>query len=208
MRKPPRLYFSFRSPRSWLAVRQLVERFPEAPHAITFIPHWEPDDGLRAALRSAGSDFLDTPISRAKYEYLLADTKRLARLLGYTMVWPAADIDVSWEAVHLAWLYARSQGRGWEFYQAAVRKRWEHGMNISDLTVLSGIATDAGVDPAGAVAAASDPGLRDEALAALVSAYNEDIFAVPYFLVGRHRFWGLERLDGFLDACSAAGVRQ
>ena len=207
MRKPPRLYFSFRSPRSWLAVRRLVERWPQAPDAITFIPHWIPNDGMRATLRSADSAFLDTPISRAKHEYLLADTNRLVHRLGYKMVWPA-DVDVNWEAAHLGWLYARHHGRGWEFYQAAVCARWERGENISDPAVLTRIAMDAEVDPGGAVAAAGDPGLRDEALRALAGAYDEDIFAVPYFLVGRHRFWGLERLDGFLDALSAAGVRQ
>ncbi|MCW3816579.1 DsbA family protein [Micromonospora sp. DR5-3] len=206
MRKPPRLYFSFRSPRSWLAVRQLTERWPEAPDVITFVPHWAPADGLRAALAEADSGFLDTPISRAKHEYLLVDTNRLVHRLGYRMVWPA-DMDVDWAVPHLAWLYAREQGRGWEFYQAAVRARWEEGENISDPAVLAGLATEAGIDPAGAVGAAADPGLREAAVQALASAYDDDIFAVPYFIVGRHRFWGLERLDGFLDALHTAGVR-
>ncbi|MFE9657506.1 2-hydroxychromene-2-carboxylate isomerase [Micromonospora sp. NPDC006431] len=205
MRKPPRLYFSFRSPRSWLAVRQLTERWPEAPDAITFVPHWVPEDGLRAALAEADSSFLDTPISRAKHEYLLTDTNRLVHRLGYRMVWPA-DMDVDWAVPHLAWLYAREQGRAWEFYQAAVRARWEQGENISDPGVLAGLATEAGIDPVGAIGAVADPTLREAAVQALAGAYDDDIFAVPYFIVGRHRFWGLERLDGFLDALHAAGV--
>ncbi|MEU3455508.1 DsbA family protein [Micromonospora sp. NPDC006766] len=207
MRKPPRLYFSFRSPRSWLAVRQLTERWPEAPDAITFVPHWVPDDGLRAALAEADSDFLDTPISRAKHEYLLADTNRLVHRFGYRMVWPA-DMDVDWAVPHLAWLHADQQGRGWAFYQAAVRARWERGENISDPAVLADIATEAGIDPAGARAAAAHPTLREAAVRALAGAYDDDIFAVPYFIVGRHRFWGLERLDGFLDALTTTGVRR
>ncbi|MFJ6194936.1 2-hydroxychromene-2-carboxylate isomerase [Micromonospora sp. NPDC092111] len=207
MRKPPRLYFSFRSPRSWLAVRRLTERWPDAPDAITFVPHWVPKDGLRAALTEADSGFLDTPISRAKHEYLLADTNRLVRRFGYRMEWPA-DMDVDWAVPHLAWLYAQQQQRGWEFYQAAVRARWERGENISRPAVVAAIATEAGVDPAGAIAAVVDPSLREAAVEALASAYDDDVFAVPYFIVGRHRFWGLERLDGFLDALQSPGVRR
>ncbi|MDO3686686.1 DsbA family protein [Micromonospora sp. C28ISP2-4] len=206
MRKPPRLYFSFRSPRSWLAVRQLTERWPDAPEAVTFVPHWVPDGALRTSLAEADAGFLDTPVSRAKHTYLLAGTDRLVRRFGYRMVWPA-EVDVDWAGPHLAWLYACEQQRGWQFYQAMVRARWERGENLGDRAVVAAAAAEAGVDPVGANAAATDPAMRALAVAALASAYQDDIFAVPYFVVGRHRFWGLDRLDGFLDAVRTAGVR-
>lgn len=207
MRKPPRLYFSFRSPRSWLTLRRLEELQPDAPRLIDYRPHWVPDDAMRNALRENGADFLETPLSRAKHQYLLADTKRLVDQFGYQMVWPA-DIDVRWEVPHLAFLYARRRDRAIEFYRAAVRARWERGENISDPTVLGRIATEAGLDPADTLAAVDDPTIRQDGLAALTSAYEEDVFAVPYFIIGRHRFWGLERLDDFLSALDAAGIRQ
>ncbi|MBO4138585.1 DsbA family protein [Micromonospora tulbaghiae] len=206
MRKPPRLYFSFRSPRSWLAVRQLTERWPDAPDVVTFVPHWVPDDTMRTALAEADASFLDTPVSRAKHTYLLVGAERLAQRFGYRMVWPT-EVDVDWSIPHMAWLYAREHQRGWQFYQAMVSARWERGENISDPAVVAAAAIEAGVDPAGANAAACDPATRAQAVAALAGAYQDDIFAVPYFVVGRHRFWGLERIDGFLDAALAAGVR-
>lgn len=207
MRKPPRLYFSFRSPRSWLALRQLEERWPEAPRIVSYIPHWVPGTALRGALDERNSGFLETPISRAKHEYLLADTSRLVHRFGYRMVWPM-DMEVDWEVPHLAWLYARRCDRAWEFYQAAVRARWERGENISDSAVVARIAREAQIDPDAAIAAVNDPTIRAEAVDALARAYDEDIFAVPYFIAGRHRCWGLERLDEFLAAVDAAGLRQ
>jgi 2-hydroxychromene-2-carboxylate isomerase len=205
MRKPPRLYFSFRSPRSWLALRRLEERWPQAPEVVTYLPHWQPEPALREALTTAGSDVVTTGVSRAKHEYLLVDTERLVRAAGHTMVWPA-DVAVNWEVPHLAWLYARRQDRGAQFYRAVVRARWERGENVSDPRVLTAAAGEAGLDPAGVLGAVHDRGVRQEAVEVLGRAWDDDVFAVPYFIVGRHRFWGLGRLDGFLAAAADAGV--
>ncbi|WP_159943619.1 MULTISPECIES: 2-hydroxychromene-2-carboxylate isomerase [unclassified Nocardiopsis] len=199
MRKPPRLYFAFRSPFSWMALRRLEELYPEAVDQVEYRPFWEPDEDLLGRLRAGGGEFLYTPMSKAKHLYILYDTKRLAASFGYTMSWPV-DVDPWWEVPHLAWLHARREGRAREFYRAVTEARWERGENVCDPAVVRDLAASVGLDGATAAAAASDPDLREEGLRALHDLYQDDVFGVPYFRVGRHRFWGLDRLEAFTDA--------
>ncbi|MDI6099246.1 DsbA family protein [Actinoplanes sp. NEAU-A12] len=206
MRKPPRMYFSFRSPRSWLALRRFEETRPDLAATVRLVPNWDPKPWLRDALDARGSGVLQTPITLAKHLYLLADTERLVQKFGYRMTWPA-DLGQDWEVPHLLWLHADAVGLGPQFYQAAVRARWERGENLCDPAVLRDVAAQAGLDPDQVAGAAGDESLRAAAVEALDWAYQDDIFGVPYFLAGRHRFWGLERLPGFIDALDAAAEK-
>lgn len=209
MKRRPRLYFNLRSPFSWMGLKRLEERFPQAPEVIEYYPYWDPDEKTRAALEERDSGFHYTQMSKAKHLYILQDTKRLSTRFGYTMSWPV-DIDPWWELPHLAWLKARHLGRERDFYAAVSAARWERGENICDPEVLHRVAEAAGFDGDEMVAAAHDPALRAEGVDALAAAYDDDVFGIPYFKVGRHRFWGLDRVDGFLDelipALQKAGV--
>ncbi|PVE09005.1 2-hydroxychromene-2-carboxylate isomerase [Streptomyces scopuliridis] len=198
LKRPPRLYFNLRSPFSWMGLRQLEERFPQAPDVIEYYPYWDPDEKTVAALEERDSGFHYTQMSKAKHLYILQDTKRLSARFGYTMAWPI-DIDPWWERPHLAWLKARHLGREREFYTAVTAARWERGENICDAEVLRRVAESAGFDGDEMLAAADDPELRAEGVDALAAAYDDDVFGIPYFKVGRHRFWGLDRVDAFLD---------
>ncbi|MBU3862707.1 DsbA family protein [Streptomyces sp. 4503] len=209
MKRRPRLYFNLRSPFSWMGLKRLEERFPQAPEVIEYYPYWDPDEKTRAALEERDSGFHYTQMSKAKHLYILQDTKRLSTRYGYTMSWPV-DVDPWWELPHLAWLKARHLGRERDFYAAVSAARWERGENICDTEVLHRVAEAAGFDGDEMVAAAHDPALRAEGVDALAAAYDDDVFGIPYFKVGRHRFWGLDRVDGFLDelipALRKAGV--
>src|SRR5262245_62169356 len=95
--KRPRFYFSFRSPYSWMAARLLEERLDPRPYGIEYIPFWEPDEHTLSLLRSRGSDFLYTPMSRQKHLYILQDIKRIATGLGYSMAWPRDRGNLWWD---------------------------------------------------------------------------------------------------------------
>lgn len=198
MSRPPRLYFSLRSPYSWLAVNRLREAVPELAEAFDLFPYWDPDEVTSAGLTERGGEFHYIQMSRAKHLYMLADTKRLAQAQGRTMAWPV-DIDSWWELPHLAWLYARRQGRTWEFYDALMQARWGRADNICEADTVRAAAEQAGLDPDRTVAAPDDPEIRAEAVGCLYQAYLDDIFGIPYLKWGRHRFWGLDRVDAFLD---------
>ena len=194
---PPALFFSFRSPYSWMTIRRLRRAVPDAFTALRWLPYWDPDDRTSAALKERGAEFHYVQMSRAKHLYLLMDTKRLAEAEGVAMAWPI-DIDPHWELPHLGWLAARRAGGAEAFYDAVTAARWERGENICDPDVLAGCARAAGLDPAAVVGAVDDPGLRDEGAGCLERAYLDDVFGIPYLKWGRHRFWGLDRLDVFL----------
>lgn len=199
----PKLYFSFRSPYSWLTVHRLLRADPDAFETFDLFPYWDPDERTTAALEKRGGEFHYVQMSRAKHLYMLMDTKRITEREGLKMAWPI-DIDCWWEPPHLAWLLARRLGRGREFYEAIVEARWGRGDDICELDVVRAAAEQAGLDPDAAATAAEDPEIRTEAVGCLYQAYLDDVFGIPYLKWGRHRFWGLDRLDAFLDVWQPA----
>ena len=201
----PRLYFSFRSPYSWMAVRRLRRAVPDAFTALDWVQYWDPDERTTAALTARGAEFHYVQMSRAKHFYLLMDTKRLAASEAVPMAWPI-DVDPHWELPHLGWLAARQAGRAEEFYDEVTAARWLRGENICEPAVLAGCADRAGLDPAVITGAVDDPDRRDEGTGCLERAYLDDIFGIPYLKWGRHRFWGLDRLDAFLGVWQAGAV--
>lgn len=197
-KRRPKLYFSLRSPYSWMAIRRLRREIPDVFHQLDWLPYWEPDPRTTSELVERGVDFPYAQMSRAKHLYILMDVKRLAQAEGVTPAWPIDTDDCWWELPHLAWLRAQELGRASEFYEALVRARWERGEDICTADVVRAAALDAGIDPDQAIDAPDDPAIREAGLAALTSAYEKDIFGVPYLLWGPHRFWGLDRVDAFL----------
>lgn len=197
MKRRPRLYFSFRSPYSWLTLRRLCAAVPDAPAQFEWFPYWDPDEITSAALAARNAEFHYVQMSRAKHFYLLMDTRRLAEREGLSMAWPI-DVDPWWELPHLAYLAARRQGRELAFYDAIVAARWSRGEDVCTEPVVRAAAEESGCDPDVLAAAPADDSIRAEAADCLVAAYNDDIFGIPYLRWGRHRFWGYDRLDGFL----------
>ncbi|QKW22416.1 DsbA family protein [Kitasatospora sp. NA04385] len=198
-RKPPRWYFSFGSAYSWMAYRDLTTRYPDVAEAIEWIPFWEPNDDHHDDLESSGVQLPYVELSREKYAYVLQDVRRLARERELRMVWPV-DRAPDWEVSHLAYLVARDGGCGRQFADAAYRARWEEGRDISSPEVIARIGADLGLDPAALAGARQDPQVRARGLEALNAAYRDGVFGVPYFIDGFQRFWGVDRLPGFVSA--------
>lgn len=197
VRVGPRIYFSFRSPFSWLAVTALERELPGIHQLAEFVPYWDPDPLTEQALRNRGAEVRYTQMSKAKHLYILQDTKRTAESLGLRMAWPV-DVEPWWEMPHLAWLKARREGRAEPFYRQVVGARWGAGENVCDRDVIARLGVRAGLDGDALAAATEDPQIRSEGVDALCAAYEDDIFGVPYFRIGRHRFWGYDRMPGFL----------
>lgn len=202
--KPPRLYFSFRSPYSWLSVRRLREAVPDFFGTFDIYPYWDPDERTSRELAQAGGQVHYAQMSRAKHLYILMDTKRLAQAESVAMAWPI-DVDPFWELPHLGWLRARAVGRAESFYDQVVEARWHRGENICETGVIARCARGAGLDPSSIADAHLDDAVRKEGVDCLYQAYLDDVFAVPYLKWGRHRFWGLDRVDTFLRVWRDAG---
>ena len=181
-----------------LAMERLQKAVPDALSRFELIPFWDPDVVTQRDLEEVGAGSHYVQMSKAKHLYVLQDTKRLVQRLGLRMVWPI-DVDPWWEVPHLAWLKARRLGLAAPFYAAITAARWERGENVCDPEVIRGLGPQIGVNGDLLAGATEDREIRNEGLECLAAAYHDDIFGVPYFRVGRHRFWGLDRLDEFLD---------
>ena len=200
--KPPRFYFSLRSPYSWLAYQDLMTQYPDVAERLEWRPFWEPDAESLRMLTEAGGSFPYVAMSRAKALYILQDVRREAARRGLAIAWPV-DRAPCGEVSHLAYLVARRHGQGPPFIAAAYRARWVQGRDISDPATIGEIAVELGLDPAELSGAVSDPGTRKEGLHALQAVDADGVFGVPYFLYGRDRYWGIDRLPDFVAAVRA-----
>ncbi|HEX4369116.1 MAG TPA: DsbA family protein [Rhodopila sp.] len=195
--------FGFRSPYAWLADRLIEDCLPAgAAERISRLPLWEPDAAGLAALNDAGSPSLYRPMSRERQFYILQDIRRLSRHLGYAIKWPVDPPDIRWELPHRAWLAAERLGRGQEARRAIFAARWERGEPICDPATLASILRPMGL-PGPAELDTAPGGSRDEAFAALRLANGKGVFGLPTFIVGKQRFWGVDRLA---FALSEAGL--
>ncbi|MFD7547955.1 2-hydroxychromene-2-carboxylate isomerase [Streptomyces sp. NPDC059816] len=199
--KPPRFYFSLRSPYSWLAHHDLMRHHPDVAALVEWRPFWEPDERSRKLLTDAGGDFPYVAMSRAKHLYILQDVRRLVRERGLESTWPV-DRDPRWEVPHLAYLAAVDAGRGPDFVQLAYRKRWIEGRDICDSATISAMAKELGVAEEPLVEAVDDPEMRRRGAAALLDVDRDGVFGVPFLVHGFDKFWGVDRLEAF-----AASVR-
>jgi 2-hydroxychromene-2-carboxylate isomerase len=194
------VYFSFRSPYSWLAVRRLLERGASAPPGadVRFVPFWEPSHAWTARLRALGKELAYVPMSKAKHLYILTDVKRLATRSGLKLAWPV-DREPDWSVPHLAYLAAARLGRAVELLRRVYEMRWEEGRDVWDWSALAEMAPGLGLVPRQLLELAHSAEVQQEGLEALCSAVEDGAFGVPFFLCGREKFWGLDRLDDFLD---------
>lgn len=202
---PPRFYFSFRSPYSWLAYRDLIERYPDVAGALDWIPFWEPDGLTERLLTEAGGRFVYSPMSREKHLYVLQDVRRLCAERGIAMTWPI-DREPRWEVPHLAYIAAVETGRGPKFLDQVYRARWEDGRDICDPAVIADLGAEVGVG-ADLAHAVDDEEVRARGVEKLFRAYRDDVFGVPFLVIRREKFWGVDRLPAFAAAVRMSAPR-
>lgn len=200
-----RWYFSLRSPYSWLAYRDLRDRHPGVLDALEWLPFWEPDDSFAAMLATTGDELPYVAMSRAKSFYILQDVRRLAAARGLTSAWPV-DRAPRWETAHLAYLVAAERDRGPDFVDAVYQARWERGEDISDPGTIAAVGRRLGLDGTALAGAVHDPGIRRLGLSCLRAACADGVFGVPYFMVGRDRYWGVDRVEAFVEALRRAAT--
>jgi 2-hydroxychromene-2-carboxylate isomerase len=196
----PRYYFSFRSPYSWFATRLLSERYRDVGAQVRLVPYWEPGEQAAAELSERhGAKVLYAQMSKAKHLYILTDTKRMAAQLGYKMAWPV-DRAPAWDVPHFAYVRAGLNGIGAPVMAELMAARWERGEDICQPDTIRRVAEKCAVEPEILLAAPGDPDSRAVGLSGLAEAYRQAVFGVPFFVAGRQRFWGVDRLALFVEA--------
>ncbi|TVL89242.1 isomerase [Streptomyces sp. SAJ15] len=200
----PVFYFNFRSPYSWLAYHDLMERYPDVARVLEWRPWWEPDAANERRLNEAGGTFSYVAMSKEKHLYILQDVRRLTRDRGLSVTWPV-DRDPVWEVPHLPYFVARELGRAPEYVSAVYEARWHRGMDICDPATIAVLAAELGLPVDRMTGAATDPGLREkEAHQALLALSDAGAFGPPFFTHGFDKFWGVDRLPAFVESVRAS----
>ena len=199
----PRFYFSFRSPYSWLAHCDLENQYRDVADRLRWLPFWEPDAWSARLLQEAGGAFSYAPMSRAKHLYILQDVRRLAAQRGMAVTWPV-DRSPCWEVPHLAYVVAEQHGLGRQFVALVYRARWQENRNICDRSTMADVAECLGLDPEAVANAADDAGRRREGVEALLAVHRDGVFGVPFFVNRFDKYWGVDRLQAFVESLPGA----
>ncbi|MFJ4435752.1 2-hydroxychromene-2-carboxylate isomerase [Streptomyces sp. NPDC088923] len=196
--KTPRFYFSLRSPYSWLAYRKVMTEHRDLAERLEWVPFFEPDPLSARLLEEQGGRFPYSEMSREKNRYVLQDVGRLTKALGIEVTWPV-DRDPVWEVPHLAYLVAARQGRGHDYIDAVYRARFGEGRDICDRNTIEDIGRELGIDPHPLSRAADRPEERAEGIRILLDVCKDGVFGVPFLVHGYTRYWGIDRLDAFVE---------
>lgn len=169
-----------------------------AEKEIEYIPYWEIDNTSRDMLSEKGGEHYYTPMSKAKHLYILQDIKRITSKLGLKLKWPPSPENQHWEIPHLAYLYARREGKGELFFRKVHESRWLLGENICEAETIARIARACDLNETQTVNAYQNDDIRRESLEALIKAYEDGVFGIPFFVHGYNKFWGIDRFELFL----------
>lgn len=180
------IYFSFRSPYSWLALYRINLLRETLPVKFELTPIFPPRGKEKFML----SD-------QKKVKYIVKDVDRIATAYGLDMKWPE-PFDTDWLAVHSAYIYAAEQGKGIPFCLAVYQARFIEGKDVGDELVMREISLACGLDADTLIEAQTKRQYKRTLLQGMASAGDKGVFGVPYFLYGDSAYWGNDRLEWLL----------
>lgn len=175
------LYFSFRSPYSWLAMKRV----------FALADAW----GLRLELRpvlpmvSRG-----LPVPAAKLRYIAIDAAREARRLGIAFGRVADPLGDGVERCFAAFAYARRERRERDFVLAAGQAIWADGIDVASDRGLRQVTGAAGLFWPGVVEALADDGWRELAENNRAALTDAGGWGVPAMRLGDFLTWGQDRI--------------
>jgi len=190
-----------------MASRLIRARLSPEDHAkIEYIPFWEPDVKSKKLLEMRDLEFLYRPMSKARHLYILQDVKRLTEYFGLQARWPLDSASPWWERPHLAYIAAADMGKGQACRDALYRERWEKGHDICDAATIERIAEEIDIPPRHLLNAPENIDHRQAGVEALAQCIAAGAFGVPFFVANHDKFWGVDRLDFFLEAVKKSGL--
>ncbi|MDP2284718.1 MAG: DsbA family protein [Pseudohongiella sp.] len=176
------LYFSFRSPYSWIVLPRVIA-LANAYHAhlrLRFV--------LPMVMRGL-------PIPDAKRFYIVSDTKREAERVGLPFGMIADPVGKPTERGLAVLHHAILQNKGEAFAVSFMRGVFAEGINARSDSGLLKLCKRAGISEAHMLAALADPGWRAVAEANREEMFTLGIWGVPAFRVNKgSAHWGQDRL--------------
>ncbi len=178
---PLDVYFSFRSPYSYLAIAQLRDLAARYPIDLRLKPV------LPMVMRGL-------PVPRSKVLYIAKDAKREADRLGIPFGRIADPLRGGIGRCFAAWVQAAEQGRTLEFAESAMRGIWSEALSMASDADLRVVTERAGVSWE-----AVQSGLADKAWKTVGQQHRDELtelglWGVPSFRLGDYATWGRDRL--------------
>ena len=180
------MFFSFRSPYSYLALERVSELTEQFPVALRIRPV------LPMVMRG-----MDVPLT--KRMYIVRDAKREADRLGIPFGRICDPVGRGVERCIAVFEYADEQGCGAEFAQAAARGIWSEARDVNDDKDLRVIVESVGLDWAAACARIESDGWKQLAEKNRVDLFEMGLWGVPSFRLGDYTAWGQDRLWIIVD---------
>ena len=182
------LWFSFRSPYSYLALEQIEAVL--APHGVPLV--------LRPVAPMVARGL---PMPQVKQLYIVRDVKRLADRLGIPfgeLCDPlGAGVDNCLAIMH--WALRRGPADGLALARAAMRGTWAEARDLSEYVDLRAVVERAGLPWPDARAALEDPGGAKAAQVNVTDLAVIGLWGVPSLRVGDFVAWGQDRLPLLAD---------
>jgi 2-hydroxychromene-2-carboxylate isomerase len=100
-------------------------------------------------------------------------------------------------------LAAQEAGAGTTYLEAVLKGFWEDGLKMDDLTVITDVLTQAGLDGPAIMAAAAEPDVKAALVANTEAAVARGVFGIPSFFVAGELYFGKDRLGQVQEALAA-----
>lgn len=176
------LWFSFRSPYSWIVFRR-IRRLAE---------HYGATLNLRYILPMV---MRGLPVPREKSRYIVFDTKREADRAGEPFGRIIDPVGVGVERAIAVLHHAVALGKGADFAESTLRGSWAEGVDLTTDQGLLQVAQRAGLTAADVAAGLADPSWCETAEANRAALFEAGLWGAPTFRVpGRPAHWGQDRL--------------
>lgn len=198
------MWFSFRSPYSWIAF----------PRARRLARHYGATLTLRPILPMV---MRGLPVPPIKSLYIVRDTKREADRADLPFGPISDPVGPGAERALAVMNHAVRLGRGEDFAESALRAAWADGVALADDAGLHAAATRAALTEAQVAAALADESWREVAEANRAALFDAGLWGAPTYRVnggpahwGQDRLWALEqdlvRALGPVDDLETAGT--
>lgn len=189
---PVELWFSFRSPYSYLAVPQMKALAAELPIALRLRPV------LPMVMRGLA-------VPRVKQLYLARDARREAERLGLPFGNVADPLGKGAEhGLAITYALLKRGADALPFVESATRGAWAEALDLASYVDLRTVVERAGVDWEVARAALADEAWRVDAADAAADLNAAGLWGVPSFRVGDHATWGQDRIPYLAERLRAS----
>lgn len=188
--KTMELFWDVGSPYTYLAVKQVEQRWSEAGEQVVLRPFL-----VGGVFKSIGNTM---PASvPAKALYMMQDLRRWAEKVGVPLVLPGegTPFPINTLIPMRGAVVAASAGKAREYCGALFDSYWGQGRDVSDLEVLKEVVEGVGLEWERFSPELMNQSVKDSLRANTEEAVERGAFGAPAIFVGESHYWGNDRVD-------------